>query len=452
MIDDIHEELEKSAGKTELSNNLYETWTLFTTDQTPYQAMALLSPTAQPVIYTAIVRAKKLDKFLNRLAESSWALTLRILAMTFGYPHLASSKFVEALSKFAIAAHSIEWEVALAAIYTARDTRIMSGSGDASRILSVDIDNVRQAYHYKATTSSIHSSVKQWIAKGHTCTTCGHWQVNPNIINPMTKKPYRTCPTCYISKHHRKPKNVNFRQFSLRLNLESTPPIRSSRPEIEGMTDQTSPVLREPRDTQQNPIPEGVNSSSNEVEDVEVEDVEVEDFKVEDVEVEDVEVEDVEVEDVEVEDVEVEDVEVEDFEVEDVEVEDVEVEDVVVEEKVNIFTTEEERIAKLEEIKRRPSRKDTFGLLLASARAFREDPHNELEGCRQTDVPIFMNEFPIGSIHGGLEEVVTQPLKVISGLPDNAILILHNGQLAFKSVGTGPRSLRPRTVYKIGKI
>ncbi|KAH7125131.1 hypothetical protein B0J11DRAFT_298788 [Dendryphion nanum] len=101
---------------------------------------------------------------------------------------------------------------------------------------------------------------------------------------------------------------------------------------------------------------------------------------------------------------------------------------------------------KIQEIKKRPSRKARFGELLATARYLREDVHDELGHKPKTILPdpngdVLMNE--------GEREV---SLKEALNLPHLTIPILHDGQLAFRDGtivnGKLPRS---RVVYKIGR-
>jgi hypothetical protein len=104
--------------------------------------------------------------------------------------------------------------------------------------------------------------------------------------------------------------------------------------------------------------------------------------------------------------------------------------------------TEDERNSKIAEIKKRPSRKATFGSLLASARSFRNDIHNELEGYRPPNRPVFSEDaLPTRSkrstnvdrdVEMSEKVVASQSFKVISELPDESIPMLHEGQLAFR--------------------
>lgn len=83
--------------------------------------------------------------------------------------------------------------------------------------------------------------------------------------------------------------------------------------------------------------------------------------------------------------------------------------------------TTEEVIAKIEEIRKRPSRKSTFGKLLASTRHFRKDVHDELDAPRL-------------AVHQSTR-VKGRGRAIMDNweLPEHVTPIVHNGQLAFVS-------------------
>ncbi|KAF2872407.1 hypothetical protein BDV95DRAFT_606023 [Massariosphaeria phaeospora] len=109
---------------------------------------------------------------------------------------------------------------------------------------------------------------------------------------------------------------------------------------------------------------------------------------------------------------------------------------------------------KIAEIKKRPSRKHTFGQRLAFCRTHRKDVHNELEGVTRpkytsrqkgdggSDEDAEMHD--MGSDEKDFEDIMD--------LPENSIPMIHEGQLAFRDGtlvnGKLPRS---RVVHKVGR-
>jgi hypothetical protein len=101
--------------------------------------------------------------------------------------------------------------------------------------------------------------------------------------------------------------------------------------------------------------------------------------------------------------------------------------------------TPEEIIAKIVQIQKRPSRKATFRKLLAFARNFRMDVHNELEGIPRV-VKAASKDSMLGAgekltRHNGINGSQTTRNDDLD-LLEHVIPILHNGQLAFISENT----------------
>jgi hypothetical protein len=102
--------------------------------------------------------------------------------------------------------------------------------------------------------------------------------------------------------------------------------------------------------------------------------------------------------------------------------------------------TEEQREKKIAAIRARPSRKATFGQVLATARYHRKDVHNELESeprpstalPKMTVVQRIEDDFwDISQVNEEVPREV-QNLKEAFGLPQNLIPMLYEGQLAFR--------------------
>lgn len=89
--------------------------------------------------------------------------------------------------------------------------------------------------------------------------------------------------------------------------------------------------------------------------------------------------------------------------------------------------TREEIDAKIAEIKERPKRKATFGQVLGSARLFRKDVHNELEGFHKPLPTVFDN-----NVRTRDENEEPETFKHPLDLPENIVPMLHEGQLAFR--------------------
>lgn len=111
----------------------------------------------------------------------------------------------------------------------------------------------------------------------------------------------------------------------------------------------------------------------------------------------------------------------------------------------SIDTMSESDIAsKIVEIKRRPSRKATWGERLAFARLYRKDVHDERDGAWQSTLS---NAETTNEDAAGIKT-----LSTLFNLPPNPIPMLYEGQLAFRDGtlvnGKLPRS---RAVYKVGK-
>lgn len=92
--------------------------------------------------------------------------------------------------------------------------------------------------------------------------------------------------------------------------------------------------------------------------------------------------------------------------------------------------------AKIEEIKKRPSRKATFRKLLASARHFRADVHNELEGRQYSKQSPDTDQAPPYRPRANRRYVEDSTMKDMEqedgGLPRDPIPMVHEGQLAFR--------------------
>jgi hypothetical protein len=118
--------------------------------------------------------------------------------------------------------------------------------------------------------------------------------------------------------------------------------------------------------------------------------------------------------------------------------------------------TQEEVYRKIEEIKKRPSRKAMFGQLLTTARYQQKDVHNEHEDEQGRFASIASGKLQGSQVHGDSNSVTREesqsgsPYAILS-LPERPKAIIYDGQLAFRD-GTLVNGKLPRakTVYKFG--
>ncbi|KAF2471609.1 uncharacterized protein BDR25DRAFT_342328 [Lindgomyces ingoldianus] len=127
------------------------------------------------------------------------------------------------------------------------------------------------------------------------------------------------------------------------------------------------------------------------------------------------------------------------------------------------YMTQVEIEQKIEEIRKRPSRKARFGKPLALARSHRLDVHDELADSRKRFRPATSAQtlpLPFGKKKTQNSDVELQPseeggdtFKDVFNFPKNPIPIVHDGQLAFRD-GTLVNSKLPRSrvVYKVGRF
>ncbi|KAF2262290.1 hypothetical protein CC78DRAFT_322624 [Lojkania enalia] len=124
--------------------------------------------------------------------------------------------------------------------------------------------------------------------------------------------------------------------------------------------------------------------------------------------------------------------------------------------------TQEEIDKKIEEIKKRPSRKATFGKRLAFARTHRKNVHDEISDSWQAKFAALRKQtlpLPPKDDKERDKEAVTRQdvtktvdLKELLNLPKNPIPIIYEGQLAFRD-GTlvNGKLPPPSVVYKVGE-
>lgn len=89
---------------------------------------------------------------------------------------------------------------------------------------------------------------------------------------------------------------------------------------------------------------------------------------------------------------------------------------------------------KIAEIKKRPSRKATWGDRLTFVRSHRRDVHDETAGAWRPrfSIPQKMESVAVGDTDEGAHNKEAKGLGDIFELPDNPLLMLHEGQLAFR--------------------
>ncbi|KAF2184271.1 hypothetical protein K469DRAFT_750901 [Zopfia rhizophila CBS 207.26] len=113
--------------------------------------------------------------------------------------------------------------------------------------------------------------------------------------------------------------------------------------------------------------------------------------------------------------------------------------------------TTSEREKKIEQIKKRPSRKATFGKRLAFARIHRKDVHDELSWYRKTTYSHSLGQVQDCGVE--MQDNQVETFRDIMDLPENAIpMVAPDGQLAFRDgVMVNGRLPRPKVIYKVGR-